>query len=226
VSVSDTGRGHRPHPRLRGGPAARSAWLVFGLFLFAAGVVAMLESRLGLSPWDVLHQGIARHTPLTFGQANIAVGVVVLLVAWSLGGRPGVGTIANSILVGGFISLLTSVQRIETLAHDPLGVRVALLALGIALIGAGSAFYIGARRGAGPRVTWMVVGVGRTRFRLGLVRGAIEVAALAIGIALGGTFGVGTVAFALLVGPVVEGSFALLSWTPLARPVVDLEPVA
>ena len=190
--------------------------LVVGLFLFAAGVVAMLESKLGLSPWDVLHQGIARHTPLTFGEANIAVGIVVLALAWSLGGRPGIGTIANAVLVGGFIQLLTSLHAVTSLSHDSLGVRAPLLVLGIALIGIGSAFYIGADLGAGPRDTLMLVGVHRTRFRLGVVRAAIEVSALAIGIVLGGTFGVGTVAFAVLVGPVVEASFGLLARSPLS----------
>jgi uncharacterized protein len=176
----------------------------------------MLESKLGLSPWDVLHQGIARHTPLTFGEANIVVGVVVLVIAWALGGRPGLGTIANATLIGGFIQLLTSLHAVTSLSHDALGVRALLLVLGIALIGLGSAFYIGADLGAGPRDTLMLVGVRRTRFRLGVVRAAIEVAALAIGIILGGTFGIGTVAFAVLVGPVVEASFALLARSPLS----------
>jgi uncharacterized membrane protein YczE len=191
--------------------------LVFGLFLFAAGIVAMLESKLGLSPWDVLHQGIARHTPLTFGEANIAVGILVLALAWALGGRPGIGTIANATLIGAFIQLLTSPHVVTTLSHDSLGVRALLLVLGIALIGVGSAFYIGADLGAGPRDTLMLVGVRRTRFRLGVVRAAIEIVALAIGIVLGGTFGIGTVAFAVLVGPVVEASFALLARSPFAE---------
>ena len=79
---------HR-HPVVRGGVVPRAASLVFGLFLFALGIVLILESKLGLSPWDVLNQGISRHTPLSFGMANVAVGVVVLFVGWSLGGvRP------------------------------------------------------------------------------------------------------------------------------------------
>ena len=82
---------HRAHPRVRGGLAVRVASLVLGLFLFALGIVLTLESHLGLWPWDVLHQGIAHHTPLTFGEANAVVGVFVLVVAWLLGGRPGLG---------------------------------------------------------------------------------------------------------------------------------------
>jgi uncharacterized membrane protein YczE len=77
-------------PVLRGGRVARAAWLVCGLFLCACGIIAFLESRLGLPPWDVLHQGIARHSPLSFGVANEVVAVVILFLAWWLGSRPGV----------------------------------------------------------------------------------------------------------------------------------------
>jgi uncharacterized membrane protein YczE len=203
---------------VRGGYAARAASLVLGLFLFALAIVLILESKLGLSPWDVLNQGISRHTPLSFGVANIAVGITVLFIGWSLGGRPGVGTVANAVLVGAFIQGLTSIHALTGLAHDALGLRVVLLLAGVALIGPASAFYICADLGAGPRDTLMLVGARRTHQRVGLVRGALELCALAVGIALGGTFGVGTVLFALLVGPIVEASFALLARTPLAVP--------
>jgi len=99
-----------------------------------------------------------------------------------------------------------------------------LLALGIWLIGPASAFYIGADLVAGPRDTLMLVGARRTGLRLGIVRGSRELAALAAGIVLGGTFGLGTVLFALLVGPAVESSFALLARSPLAVPVADYAP--
>jgi uncharacterized membrane protein YczE len=198
---------------------------VLGLFLFALGVVLILESELGLSPWDVLSQGLSKHTPLSFGAATIVIGLAVLLLAWSLGGRPGVGTVANAVLVGTFIQLLTSIDAVSRLDDQVLGVRIVLLAVGIALIGPASAFYIGADLGAGPRDTLMLVGARRTRFRIGVVRAGLELMALAAGIALGGTFGVGTLAFALLVGPVVEASFALLARTPLAKPSPAPVPV-
>jgi uncharacterized membrane protein YczE len=150
--------------------------------------------------------------------ANVAVGLTVLFVAWALGGKPGIGTVANAVLVGTFIQGLTAIDAVTQLQHEPLGVRIVLLVAGIALIGPASAFYIGADFGAGPRDTLMLVGAQRTGWRVGVVRGAIEVSALAAGIALGGTFGVGTVAFALFVGPVVEAGFWLLSRTPLAAP--------
>ncbi|HEY2373893.1 MAG TPA: hypothetical protein VGH82_15325 [Gaiellaceae bacterium] len=192
--------------------------LLVGLFLFAAGIVLIYESKLGLSPWDVLNQGLAKHTFLTFGTANIAVAIVVLCVAWSLGGAPGIGTVANAVLVGSFIQLLTSLDPIAELARDGLGLRIPLLLVGILLIGPATALYIGANLGAGPRDTLMLVGARRTRFRIGIVRGTLELTALVIGIVLGGTFGVGTVLFAFGIGPIVEASFFLLGRSPLARP--------
>jgi len=187
--------------------------------------VLILESKLGLSPWDVLNQGIAKHSPLSFGVANIAVGLTVLLLAWSLGGPPGWGTLANAVLVGATIQGLLSISAITDLADQPVGVRIALLVAGVALIGPASAFYIGADLGAGPRDTLMLVGARRTRKRVGLVRAALELCALAVGIVLGGTFGVGTIVFALGVGPIIEAAFWLLARSPLAAAVPASAPV-
>jgi len=208
----------RAPPRIRGGLAARLTVLVGGLFLFALGIVAFLESKLGLSPWDVLHQGIAKHSPLSFGEANIAVSVVVVTIAWLLGARVGVGTLANAVLVGGFVVGLTSIGAVQHLAHDPLGVRIGLLVAGVALTGAGSGLYLAAALGAGPRDSLMVVGSERLSLRIAIVRVALELSALGIGIGLGGTFGAGTIAFALLIGPSIEVSFWLLERTRLTAP--------
>ena len=214
-----------PHPRVRGGLVARLASLVFGLFVFALAIVLLLESRLGLSPWDVLNQGIARHSPLSFGAANVVVGLAILLLAWALGGAPGLGTVANAVLVGTFIQLLTSIDGVADLSSRPLDARIGLLVAGIALVGPATAFYIGADFGAGPRDTLMLVGARRTGRRVGVVRATIEASALVAGIVLGGTFGVGTVALALLVGPAVEASFALLARSPLAAEQPVAAPV-
>ena len=148
--------------------------------------------------------------------ANVAVALVVLVVGWALGGRPGIGTVANAVLIGSFIQGLTSIHALAALASDGLPVRIPLLVAGILLIGPGSAFYIGADLGAGPRDTLMLVGAHRTGRRVGLVRGALELCALVAGIALGGTFGIGTLLFAFGIGPVIEVSFALLARSPLA----------
>jgi uncharacterized protein len=198
---------------------------VFGLIVFGFAIVLILESKLGLSPWDVLNQGLSKHTPLSFGMANIAVSLVVLCIGWSLGGRPGIGTVANAVLVGAFIQVLTEIDALTNLSHEGLTVRIPLLVVGIALIGPASAFYIGADLGAGPRDTLMLVGARRTGARIGIVRATLELTALAVGIVLGGTFGVGTVLFALLVGPIVEASFAMLGRTPLAVPSPAPVPV-
>jgi uncharacterized membrane protein YczE len=201
------------------------ASLLFGLTIFALGIVLILESKLGLPPWDVLNQGISRHSPLSFGMANVVCALGVLLLAWTLGGAPGWATFANAILVGSIIQGLVSLDAITRLAHEPLGVRIGLLVGGILLIGPASAFYIGADLGAGPRDTLMLVGARRTGRRVGLVRATIELVALAAGIVLGGTFGIGTIAFALGIGPIVEASFELLARSPLSADVPAAVPV-
>ena len=210
---------------MRGGVVARGSSLALGLSLFALAIVLILDSKLGLSPWDVLNQGLARHTPLSFGMANVVVAIVVLFLAWTLGGRPGIGTVSNAVLVGSFIQVLTSIDAITGLQHDPLGVRIVLLVGGVALIGPASAFYIGADFGAGPRDTLMLVGARRSGVRISIVRATLELCALLAGIALGGTFGFGTVLFALGVGPCIEASFWLLERTPLAVAVAAPAPV-
>jgi len=207
----------RAAPALRGGLVARLAWLVVGLFLFSCGIVFFLASRLGLPPWDVLHQGIAKHTPLSFGAANEVVGLIVLVLAWSLGARIGVGTAANAILIGLFVVLLQPLVTTRAVLGLDLAGRIALLAVGLVLFGVGSALYIGAALGAGPRDSLMLVGAHRTGFRLGWVRALIESTVLLAGFALGGHVGVGTVVFAALIGPAVETSFWLFSRTALAR---------
>jgi uncharacterized membrane protein YczE len=206
-------------PRIRGGVVARSASLVGGLFLFALGIVALLESGLGLSPWDVLNQGISDQTSLSFGTANIVVAVAVLLVAWALGATIGIGTVANAVLIGLMVDLLLDTGALETVSDDPLGVRVGVMVAGVLVIGAGSAFYIGAGMGAGPRDSLMLVSSARTGIRIGTVRAAIEIVVTAVGFALGGTVGIGTLVFAFGIGPAVELSFWLLQRSPLADTV-------
>jgi uncharacterized membrane protein YczE len=193
--------------------------LVAGLFIFAVAIVLQLESRLGLSPWDTLHQGLSRHTPLSFGMASVVVSIVVLLLAWRLGARIGIGTVANAVLVGSFIQGLTAIGPVDRLSESSLGVRIGMLVVAMVLIGIGSALYLGAWLGAGPRDSLMVVGGERTGLRLGIVRAGLELLALAGGFALGGKIGVGTVVFALGVGPALEGAFWMLQRSGLAVPV-------
>ncbi|HVM68454.1 MAG TPA: hypothetical protein VM204_01290 [Gaiellaceae bacterium] len=210
----------REPPELRGGFRPRFLSLVFGLFLCACGIVCFLESELGLPPWDVLHQGLAEQLGISFGFANIVVSVSVLALVWALRARIGIGTFANALLVGTFVIALTAVPAVEALSEEPLAARIALLPLALAFFGAGSAFYICASLGAGPRDSLMLVVSERLGIRIGVSRTAIEVGALLVGFALGGTAGVGTLVFALGIGPAVEASFWLLARTPLALPAV------
>jgi uncharacterized protein len=205
----------RAAPVLRGGPVLRGVWLVAGLFLCAVAILCFLESRLGLPPWDVLHQGIAKHTPLSFGLANEAVALVVLLLAWALGARIWIGTVANAALIGLFVVVLQPLHAVQVPAGWPLPARIALLVAGLAVFGVGSAFYIGASLGAGPRDSLMLVGALRSGVRIGVVRTALEGVVLVAGFLLGGTVGAGTVVFAALIGPSVEASFWLVSRTRL-----------
>ena len=204
-------------PALRGGTAARSAFLLAGLALFALGIVLLLEAELGLSPWDVLNQGVSERTPLSFGMANVAVALVVLGLARLLGARIGAGTVANAVLVGLFVDAYLQLDVITRLSESPLGPRVAMLAGGILVIGVASALYIGANMGAGPRDSLMLVLSSRTRRRVGVVRAGLEIGATGLGFALGGTVGVGTLAFAFGVGPAVETAFRVVQKTPLAE---------
>jgi len=203
-------------PRVRGGLVERWICLLAGLALFALGIVMLLQSGLGLSPWDVLNQGIAKHTPLSFGIANTVVALVVLAVAWRLGAVIGPGTVANAVLIGVVVDLLVRADVLAGVPDMSLTVRVLVLVAGILVIGGASALYIGAALGAGPRDSLMLVLSRRTGVRVGVVRAAIESTVTVVGFALGGKVGVGTLAFAFGIGPAIEVSFWLLGRSPLA----------
>jgi uncharacterized membrane protein YczE len=198
-------------PLLRGNLAVRLAALFGGLILFGFAIVFMLESRLGLPPWDVFHLGIAEHTPMSLGVTGIVVGLIIVAITWIAGTAPGFGTIANAIVIGVAIDVLSSFDAIQRLSDSALPVRIGLIAAGVLLFGVGSALYIGAGMGAGPRDSLMLMLSRRTGQRIGLVRGTMEVTVLVVGVLLGGVAGIGTLTLALLVGPVVELCF----WTVL-----------
>jgi len=209
----------RAAPRLRFGPAVRVPSLFVGLVVIAVGVVALLEPGLGLSPWDVLHQGIALHTPLTIGTASVVVGLVVLVVAWGLGQPPGWGTLANAVVIGLALDALLSLAVVGRLEVHALPAQLALLLAGVALFGIGTALYIGAGFGAGPTDSMMLMLARRTGVRIAIIRFSMEAVVVAAGWALGGTVGIGTLAFVALIGPSVEGSLWLLTRLDLAEPL-------
>jgi uncharacterized membrane protein YczE len=163
----------------RRSPAARTlrytgrlAVLIAGLFCFALGIVLTLHSRTGLGPWDVFHQGLANRTGLSFGGASIGVGFGILLLAWALGVRPGVATVLNMILVGAFIDLILWRGFVPDFAGRPWPLRVAVDVAGVAVVGIGSAFYIKANLGAGPRDGLMLGLARRAGGRVAPVRAA------------------------------------------------------
>ena len=173
--------------------------LVFGLLLCGTGVALMIDADLGLAPWDVLHQGIAKHTSLGIGTAAIIVGFAVLLLWLPLKERYGIGTLCNVVLIGLTINVLLNVLP----DHPPMDLRLAFLVVGTLLFGPGSGFYIGAGMGPGPRDGLMTALAARG-YSVRVVRTILELSVLAIGFALGGSVGVGTVLFAFTVGPNVH----------------------
>lgn len=190
-----------PIDQLRAGRLPRRVvQLVVGLLLYGASMAMMVRSDLGLDPWDVLHSGLASRVPLTFGQVTIAVGAVVLLLWWPLRQMPGLGTIANVVVIG----LAADATLAHLSAPDGLAARAALLGSGIVLNGLAGGLYIGSQLGPGPRDGLMTGLVRRTGWSLRLVRTGIEVSVLAVGWLLGGTVGIGTVVYALVIGHLVQ----------------------
>lgn len=176
--------------------------LVLGLFLYGVAIALLLRSGLGSSPWDVLSQGVARVTGLSFGTTTVAVSVVVLALWIPLRQRPGWGTLFNTLLIGPFADLgLGLIPAAQGLAW-----QAAALACGLILLAVASALYIGAGLGPGPRDGLMTGLVARTGRRVWVVRSAIELSVVALGWLLGGTVGIGTAVFAFGIGPLIQAA--------------------
>lgn len=172
---------------------------MLGLVLFGFGVALTVRSELGLAPWEALHQGISLHTPLTIGVAGILTGFIVLLGWIPLRQRIGVGTVANVIMIGLVIdATLWLIDDVESAL-----MRWILMFGGIAIVGLGSGIYIGSRLGPGPR-DGLMTGLAERGLSIRFARFLIEGSVLAVGWLLGGTVGIGTVAFAVLIGPFVQ----------------------
>ena len=193
-------------------PLAWARWLrlLLGLWVFAAGLALMVRADLGLSSWDVLHEALRVLSPLTFGQAVIAVSVAVAFASLALGTRLGPGTVANVVLVGAFTDAWLGTALGADLGSSHLVVRLMVLVGGVAGIAFGTALYIGANLGAGPRDSLMLAVAKRVRISPGAARARIELSVLVVGIALGGTAGIGTLVFVLLIGPAINISFRAL----------------
>lgn len=202
--------------RIEGDRVSRGEWplwarflqLLGGLGLFGASAALLVRARLGLDPWDVFHQGLARHSDIAIGTWTIIVGAVVLLLWIPLRQRPGIGTLCNVVLVGVSLNLVLEVLP----PAEAMAVRWAYLLAGIGLTGIATGAYIGAGLGPGPRDGLMVGMAGRGH-SIRLVRTAIEVSVLIGGFLLGGTVGIGTVLFALCIGPLAHLTIPLFTRT-------------
>jgi len=201
-----------PLAQLRAGRLTlRLPLLLVGLVLYGASLALMVRGSLGLAPWDVLHVGITHWVPLTLGQTVIAASFVVLLLWVPLRERPGLGTIANSVLVG------LSADVALGLLDQPSSwwARLALMTGGVVLNAVATGLYIGSQFGRGPRDGLMTGLARRTGRSLGVVRTSIEVSVVVLGWLLGGPVGVGTVLYALAIGPLVQLS---LPWLTVRLP--------
>jgi len=173
--------------------------LVFGLALYGWGIAFMVAAEFGLGPWEVLHQGISRHTPIPIGTVGIITGLLVLLLWIPLKERFGLGTALNVV----FIGIVIDVTLIWLTVPESDILRWVYLLGGIFAIGVGTGYYIGAGLGPGPR-DGLMTALARRGWPIAVVRTGIELVALVGGWALGGTVGVGTVLFAFGIGPLVH----------------------
>lgn len=190
-----------PVAQLRAGRLTRRlVQLLVGLVLFGATMALMVRAGLGLAPWDVLTFGIMNFVPLSFGTITVLMSVVVLLAWIPLRQAPGLGTIANALIVG--VAADATLRILP--APETLPVQIGLLVTGIVGNGIAGALYIGAQLGPGPRDGLMTGLARRTGRSLRLVRTAIEVSVVAAGFALGGPVGIGTLLYALSIGPLVQ----------------------
>lgn len=184
----------------------RIAQLLVGLFLYGFAIAMMVRAAIGVAPWDVLSQGISKQTGIEFGWVTNIVGAIVLLLWIPIRQKPGIGTVANVLLIGTSAQVgLTVLPEVTVLWQ-----QVLLFAGGLALLAIATGLYIGARFGPGPRDGLMTGIHNRWGWKIWKVRTALEVSVLAIGWLLGGNVGVGTIAFAMLIGPMVNVTLPLL----------------
>ena len=206
-----------PLAQLRAGRLPRRlVQLLLGLVLYGVSLALLVRAGLGAAPWDVLHLGLTDYLPLSLGQVVIVMSFVVLLAWIPLRERPGVGTIANALVVG----LAADATLALLAAPDGLVLRGVLMVLGVLLNGLATAAYIGAQLGRGPRDGLMTGLSRRTGLSLRLVRPGLEVTVVVLGLLLGGVAGVGTVLYALAIGPVTQALLPTFTVRTVARPAV------
>lgn len=198
----------------------RFAQLFLGLFLYGIGIALIVRGEIGAAPWDVLTQGIGIHTGLSFGLITVLTSAVVLLLWIPLRQKPGIGTVLNALLVGPSADI--------GLALIPSGLdlwaRILLFIAGLLVLSIATGLYIGAHFGPGPRDGLMTGLNARTGWAIWKVRTGIELTVVTLGWILGGNVGLGTAAFALLVGPLCQWAIPFFAVKPRATDATSVPP--
>jgi len=184
--------------------------LFLGLFVCSLGVIVIIKSNLGFSPWDVLHQGISKVGNITIGQASILVGLVVITLDLFLGERIGSGTILNIMFIGTFMDLILYVDIVPLSTNMFMGIF--MMFIGLFIFSVGCYLYISTGLGCGPRDALMVALTKKTTLSVRAVRNIIEISVLVAGYLLGGYAGVGTVITAIFTGSFIQGVFRLFNF--------------
>lgn len=188
--------------------------LIWGLFLYALGIVFTLNAHIGYAPWEVFHVGFAKTAGISIGNASIITGVVIGIIVLLLGEKLGLGTVLNMVLIGMFLDLILRLDIIPVANHFVWG--IIMLVAGLFIIALASYFYIGSAFGAGPRDSLMIALTRKTKLPIGVCRGMIELLAVFVGWRLGGMLGIGTIISAFLIGFCVQATFKLLKFDSTA----------
>ena len=204
--------------------ARRLPRLCFGLVVFGVGIALMAQAGLGLGPWEVFHQGVSRQTGMQLGTVSILVGIPILLLWWPLGERPGIGTVLNIVVIGVATNLTIPLLPVPV----DVAPQLAMMAAGVVLIGLASGIYLSADLGAGPRDGLMTGVHHRFGWSISRARTALELTVLLAGFLMGGAVGLGTIVFALGIGPIVQGALGIFdpSGTVARRRQATLGPAS
>ncbi len=186
--------------------------LFLGLFLYSVGIVLTMKANIGYASWEVFHAGLATVFGIQIGTVSILVGLVLCIISMMAGEKLGLGTLLNMIFIGLFMNLLLGLNLFPTLSNFYHGVLQ--MVVGLFVISIATVYYISSGFGAGPRDSLMVVLTRKTRLSVGICRSGLELLVVVIGALLGGSFGIGTILAAVLIGFCVQITFKLFRFDP------------
>ena len=184
--------------------------LIFGVILYAIGIAFTVNANVGVAPWDAFHQGLSLNFNITFGQASITIGFIILVINYILGEQIGIGTIVNIFGIGIFVDYIFQMKIVPVASSLFSG--LVMLYIGAVIICFATYFYIAAGYGAGPRDGLMVALMKKTGMKIGFIRAFIEISVLTIGFLMGGKIGIGTVLLGFSVGPIMQFIFKIIKF--------------